>query len=82
MTQPRDVPAPASWRVTQQVEQIGRSGGGSFVPGVLVSFAVSTGESGSVFVPQGDYTPAKVAALIASKVSLMRDVGGLTGPVG
>jgi hypothetical protein len=70
--------AAAAWRVNAQ-QQTTAQWGGRFVRGVEISFVTAAGNSGSVFVPEDQYTPAAVTAAVGAKAALMDSVGGLTG---
>lgn len=52
--------------------------GGRFVKGVEVSFVTAKGNTGSVFLPDDQYTPDAVRAAIAERAALMDAVSGLT----
>jgi hypothetical protein len=69
--------APA-WRINAQM-QTTQLWGGRFVRGVEVSFISGGGHSGSVFVPEDQFTPEGVSKAVAEKAALMDQIGTLTG---
>ena len=71
--------APLGWEVTGQQETTGMNDAGQFVPGVRVSFRLKDGAAGSVFVPEAQYSPDRVAALVAVRAAKMLAVSGLRG---
>lgn len=81
MTQPKSSMGSVTWNVTAQNEGMGRKVDGSFTQGVAVQFQTNAGTSGSVFIPNSEYTPEKVRAAIADRVSMMHAVNQLTGEV-
>jgi hypothetical protein len=70
--------APATWRINAQM-QTTQLWGGRFVRGVEVSFVSAAGHSGTVFVPEDQYTPDAVKAAVSAKAALMDQIGTLTG---
>lgn len=72
---------PATWTVTSQTEGTQRLPDGTFAAGVVVNFRLSTGETGSVFMPHGMYTSENVKDSIQARAELLRRVGGLSGEV-
>jgi hypothetical protein len=77
-TMPSDTQTPA-WRVTSQQESTQPGANGTYTKGVIVSFALVTGEQGSVFVPQTQYNPDNVRAMIAAKAATLAAVSALEG---
>lgn len=69
----------SSWEVTGQVETMDQGPGGSYVPGVKVTFRTSSGAIGSVFVPHERYTVDEVKRAIAARAGAMDAVSGLRG---
>lgn len=67
------------WEVTGQVEGVKPDNTGKFVAGVTVSFHTNTGQTGSVFIPDTQYTPENVKRLVAAKADMMTAVAGLKG---
>jgi hypothetical protein len=70
---------PSTWTVTGQLQTTQPDPAGRFVTGVLVSFTTGKGFSGSVFVPEAQYSVANVQAAIAAKAQQLDAVGSLTG---
>lgn len=70
---------PVTWKVTNQLETTDLTPTGQAARGVKVTFQLSTGEFGSVFVTQAQYTPDAVTAAIAQQAQVMIAVKGLTG---
>lgn len=70
---------PVTWKVTNQNETTDLTPTGQAAKGVKVTFQLSTGEFGSVFVAQPQYTPDAVAAAISAQVANMVAIKGLTG---
>lgn len=80
MTNPNTTPA-TTWNVTGQQEGLGRNGNGPFEPGITITFELSNGAHGQVFVPIAQYSPDNVRAIIAAKVATMVAVHNLSGQV-
>lgn len=70
---------PVTWYVLSQTEVVQPTTQGRLMSGVKVTFQLSTGETGSVFVPDSDYTLDNVQAAIQARVALLAGVGGLSG---
>lgn len=70
--------APA-WTIIGQAENYANDDQGAFVPGVTVTFQLASGQVGSVFVPNGKYTPEQVRAAVSARADAMRAVSGLQG---
>lgn len=68
-----------TWNVTTQQETTRPDSTGRFVSGVLVTFTTSNGLSGSVFVPDAQYTPDNVRSAIQARVEQMVGVQSLQG---
>lgn len=79
MSDPNRVGDMVAWRVTQQSQQIGHLPNGQFVPGYLVSFVYDGNNTGTVFVPESQWSPQAVQAAITAKVRSMVDIGNLSG---
>lgn len=81
----RDVPAtqgnaPVSgWTVTSQQETFEQSPAGQIVRGRRVYFQLASGPTGSVFVPDAQYTPDNVRAAVAQAAAVLAQVQGLSG---
>ena len=69
---------PSAWKVTSQQETTETTPGVGFTRGFRVFFTTDVGNSGSVFVPAGQYAPDKVKALIAAAATTMDAVSSLT----
>lgn len=82
MSNPTPSGGPVTYHVTGQIEGTGRNNAGAFIPGVTVTFAMSNGHGGTVFIPQDRYDAANVKAAIEARVAQIRDVGNITGSVG
>ena len=78
MSSPREPLPAATWQVTAQQETVDRGPGGSFEPGVTVSFTTGAGHAGTVFVPRGNYSLASVRAAVAGQAALLDAVGQLS----
>jgi hypothetical protein len=72
-------PEPPGWTVTSQREDFRPGPNGQLTNGVTVTFTTRGGHVGSVFIPDADYVPAKVAGLVTAKAAIMEAVGALTG---
>lgn len=68
-----------TWRIVSQQETTRPDNSGRFVSGVLVMFQTSNGLTGSVFVPDQQYTPDVVRQLVQQRVDLMTAVHTLEG---
>lgn len=68
-----------AWKVTGQQETNRTSTTGQFVSGMLVSFQTDSGHAGSVFVPDSQYKPDIVKAMIAARVAQLDSVQSLEG---
>lgn len=67
-----------SWKVTGQNESTQVQQSGPPVPGVRVFFQTGQGHTGSVFVPQAQYTVTNVRALVNAAAAKMDAVGSLS----
>ena len=76
MTQPKQA---VTWTVTTQTEATQRGPDNTFMPGVSVGFRLSTGQSGTVFVPHNLFTPDFVREQVQAKAELMQRIAGLSG---
>ncbi len=70
-------PGPA-WKVVTQTQGMGRNKAGNYVQGWTVTYQLASGSSGSVFLAQGDYTPANVKAAINAQAADVDGVDNLT----
>lgn len=69
----------ARWTVISQQEKPGEISPGQFGRGWEIAFRTAQGHTGTVFVPQGQYTTESVRALIDEKVTRMESIAGLSG---
>lgn len=76
---PGSPPAPVTWYVISQTEVTQPGTQGRLVSGHKVIFGLSTGDTGSVFVPDDQYTLQNVQAAIQARVALIVGVGALSG---
>lgn len=78
MTAESASPTNSGWNVTGQMEtqQIGPNG--SFVKGIEVYFQTTNGHSGSVFLPNAQYSLPAVTAAIHARADLLDSVGNLS----
>ena len=67
------------WTVTAQHEDTQVLANGKVAHGVVVTFATAGGHTGTVFIPDADYTPDKARGLIAARAALMDTIGKLAG---
>lgn len=72
-------PASPTWAVISQQETMDQGPGGSYVQGVKVTFRTSTGQVGSVFVPQESYTADEVRRRVDQKAATVLAVADLQG---
>lgn len=67
--------ASSGWKITGQVpDQYSPVAAGQPVIGTIISFVTSDGNQGSLFVPDDQYTTAKVRALVEAKANLVDNV--------
>ena len=66
------------WKVTAQQTATGQDSNGSFVRGRNITYQLADGTSGSVFVPNSNYTPDAVKAAIAADAEKVQAVAQLT----
>lgn len=66
-----------AWVVTTQSETMGIGPNGLAGPGVRVGFQLADGTAASVFVPDSQYTPDNVKALIAARAATVTAIKGL-----
>lgn len=66
-----------TWNVTSQQEST-EVINGTATRGYLVYFTTAMGNSGSVFVPFGQYSPANVRAIVDERAALVDSVSTLT----
>lgn len=70
-----------NWTITGTGETTGLTDQGTPTKGVTVSFRLDDGTTGTVFVPDGAFTPANVTALVGARAAALVGVKGLTGTV-
>lgn len=69
----------ASWAVTGQVtDQVRVTDAGQTIEGVQVYFTTGEGQTGSVFVPDTQYTEAKVRQMIEARANRLDAVFAMT----
>lgn len=78
MTDTPMLPAGVTWRVTSQQEGTQPGPAGTYTKGVTVYFAMSTGDSGSVFIPNNLYNAENVTAAINARAAQLASVTQLT----
>lgn len=77
---PDSPPVPGTgWSVISQVTKISPNAAGALVPGMEITFQTSSGQTGTVFVPQVVYTVDKAREMIAAQVLVMDQVQALKG---
>ncbi|HUZ84158.1 MAG TPA: hypothetical protein VMU66_05650 [Gaiellales bacterium] len=67
------------WEITAQREDYRPGPTGAFVAGVVVTFRLPSGTTGSVFIPDSQYSAEIVRAAIAARAAVMEAVNTLTG---
>lgn len=67
------------WHVSAQQATNRTDASGRFISGVLVTFSADNGVSDSVFVPDNQYYPDMVKAMILARLQQHTDVLGLKG---
>lgn len=72
---------PQNWTITGTGETTGLTDQGTPTKGVTVSFRLDDGTTGTVFVPDGAFTPANVTNLVTARASALAGIKGLTGAV-
>lgn len=74
------MPAPpaSTWDVTSQPEWTELTPGSGPVAGWRVMFTTGMGHTGTVFVPNAQYTPDNVRRMIAEKAATMDQIGSLS----
>lgn len=78
MSAPNPSMPTSGWTVTGQVETTTIGTDNRLVNGITVSFLTGDGVSGSVFVPNDQYTPDRVRAAIAARAGLLDAVQSMT----
>jgi hypothetical protein len=66
-----------AWTVISQSETMGIGPNGGAGSGVKVTFRLADGTTGSVFVPDAQYTAENVKAAISARVDVLTAVKGL-----
>lgn len=72
----------AVWTITDQREESRDPGDGIFTEGVVVRFRTAAGSIGSVFVPNRDYTEARVRQLVDQRAAAMDAIATMAGGEG
>ena len=67
------------WRIVGQREANRQDEQGRYVAGVIITFQMADGTSGSVFVPQSQYNAENVKNLINTRAAVIESVTGLSG---
>lgn len=66
-----------AWTVISQAETMGITPTGAAGSGIKVTFRLADGTTGSVFVPDAQYTAENVRAAILARVAVLQAVKGL-----
>lgn len=67
-----------TWTVTSQMPATRPGPGGAFQAGVTISFTLTTGAQGRVFVPETQLNVATARQMIAQKAAVLAGIGSLT----
>lgn len=67
------------WEITGQREDYRPGPTGAFVAGIVISFKLSNGATGSVFIPEAAFTVESARSAVAAKAATMEAVSALTG---
>ena len=70
---------PIGWTVTAQTETMRQDARNQLVRGMLVTFQLTNGQQGSVFVPDTQYNAEAVRAAIRDRAQHMLNVSNLSG---
>lgn len=68
-----------TWEIIAQREDYRPGPSGAFVSGVVVTFRTASGATGSVFVPDTQYTTEAVRQAVAARAAAMEAVAALKG---
>jgi hypothetical protein len=71
------LPAGVTWRVVSQQETTQPGPAGTYTKGVLVFFSMSTGDTGSVFIPNNLYRSDNIKAAIDARAAQLAEVSTL-----
>ena len=71
--------AEPAWTITAQAEQLRPTPDGKVAQGVVITFRTRAGNTGTVFVPDAQYSPAAVAAAVGQRAMAMDQVSSLQG---
>ena len=74
-------PNGSGWKVTGQQEGVQVDATGHVVTGVTVSFLTGHGVTGTVFLPDAQYTPDNVRNAVQAKSAILDAVTGLSSEV-
>lgn len=72
------MPDGAQWRVIGTVPATGRDSSNQFVAGWNVTYQLSSGPTGNVFVAKAGYTRDALRAAIAADAATLDDIANLT----
>lgn len=70
-----------TWTIGVPTETTGLNEAGMPTKGLTVPFKLDNGIAGSVFVPDGQATPANITALVQARAAALVGIKGLTGTV-
>lgn len=70
-----------TWTIGVPTETTGLSDAGMPTKGLTIPFKLDNGITGSVFVPDGQTSPANITALVSAKAAALVGIKGLTGTV-
>lgn len=75
------MPQPLKWTITNTVPTMGIGPDGKPAKGQDVSYQLETGDSGVIFVPDSQFNPTQVGALVSAHATNLVAIKGLTGQV-
>lgn len=67
-----------SWKVLQVTDGQGQDATGRFVNGKNVTYQLSAGQTGTVFVPASQFDPDTVKSMVAAAAGNLAQVANLT----
>jgi hypothetical protein len=73
------VPDGKAWVVTGQTRTVAADASNNVGPGWNVSYLTAGGTAGTVFVPDTQYTPSGVAALVGDLAGRNDSINGMSG---
>ena len=74
MSNAQDAPPNSGWTVVNQQPAIGTNSQGQAVPGWRINFVTGSKQPGYVWVPEKDFNPPTVKALIAQRVAMIDEI--------